>query len=323
MAAANEFKVPVFFISAHGRYDLEKEFTPYVVPPNTYVFETQVIGDMCLTNIDWPLWAAFQGVFREALVAYLTGKPHPMMLYILDALQNLIVYRPGDTIYNRMLMLESGRGPKVNASVRVKQRGKIFGLYRIDYKNKSGALSNIPYTELNKHRALPDVEEDLMAGKYTTYEDIIDAARDDKDVAAGAMFVFSSCGEITSKTDETKMRTVESHQRAQQLALLERSKFAFGGPEVSLFNRIFSVPSAKKPKRSGPRPRPAVPSARNFVQLFRRGRSGTFRTLRGDEGQIIIPKHGLTNATRKLKRTTNVYVLDTVKGLTPLREYST
>jgi len=116
---------PIYLVSTHGAYDLRNEPVKWLVPENTYIFETQSIGDTTLTKIDNLLWQLCLTKYRAAFFHYFMGnrwwfeknglKPNP--IYI-ELFRNLILYKPGDTIYERDLTIGGGHGKEVDGSAR-------------------------------------------------------------------------------------------------------------------------------------------------------------------------------------------------------------
>jgi len=108
---------PIFLCSTHGLYNINVPLEKRIVPPNTWVFEAQNIGDLTLTSIDVPLWELVQGGKRDGFLGYLLGKYSELRAMNLpvddrykETFKNLILYKPGDTIYMRELSIGGGKG---------------------------------------------------------------------------------------------------------------------------------------------------------------------------------------------------------------------
>lgn len=108
-------KAPIYLVSVHGLYDLLKEPVPWTVPPNTFIFEAQSIGDLTLTLMDNPLWHLCLTENRTEFFNYFLGDeskvPKPNPDYV-NVFRNLIVYKPGDIIYERRLQIGGGKGDR-------------------------------------------------------------------------------------------------------------------------------------------------------------------------------------------------------------------
>jgi len=116
---------PFFLCSTHGIYDLSDTSTPCTVPPNTYLLEAQTIGDLTLTTIDRHIWTLLQGPNREAFFHYIAGNKEwfretgqPMDPNLVKATSNLLLYKPGDTFYRRILQIGGGRTSDLDGSQR-------------------------------------------------------------------------------------------------------------------------------------------------------------------------------------------------------------
>jgi len=108
---------PIFLCSTHGNYNLANPLEKRIVPPNTWIFEAQNIGDLTLTTIDVPLWELLQGGMRGGFLYYLLGKYSvlkraglPVYDVYKEVFKNLIIYKPGDEIYTRELSIGGGKG---------------------------------------------------------------------------------------------------------------------------------------------------------------------------------------------------------------------
>lgn len=119
---------PIYIVSTHGAYDLRNEPVRWVVPENTYIFETQSIGDTTLTKIDNLLWKLCLAKYRPAFFHYFMGNRwffnknkvnpgEPKQTYM-ELFRNLILYKPGDSIYERELSIGGGHKKEADGSAR-------------------------------------------------------------------------------------------------------------------------------------------------------------------------------------------------------------
>lgn len=132
---------PIFLCSTHGSYDRTSDPVAWTVPANTFIFEAQTIGDLTLTNIDIPLWELLQGGRRWGFKKYLfkqykkiERKGIPVGEIYKQTLANLILYKPGDTIYERVISVGGGRNDK-ESGARTTYAG--MGFFRFDANGKA------------------------------------------------------------------------------------------------------------------------------------------------------------------------------------------
>ena len=132
-------EAPIILASTHGSYDLSEEPESWLVPENTYIFETQSIGDKTLTTIDDPIWKLCQSKFRPFFINYFLGNKtffddqheKPDFLFI-EVFKNLIFYKPGDKIYSRDLTIGGGR--KQEPSGIAREDYVNMGFYKFNMK---------------------------------------------------------------------------------------------------------------------------------------------------------------------------------------------
>ena len=213
---------PFYLISTHGCYDLENDPYVFKVPENTYIFEAQTIGDMCMTSVDNPLWNLLQGDNRDMFNYYLLNpaaefNKYPGVVHhskdvsggLLFAsipageefeaaeyrktLQQFILYEPGDTMAIRDLTI--GREGKLSQS-RLVYNGMKF------YRFEPGQASNI-FPKGRESTIMPVLHDTLLRvdaeGKpeyMITNESVID----DVNVYEGGIdrprvFFVSSCAD--------------------------------------------------------------------------------------------------------------------------------
>jgi len=128
---------PIYVVSTHGAYDLRSAPKPWVVPENTYIFETQSISDTTLTSIDNILWKLCLSKYRPAFFHYFMGNrwffdkkgKAPSPIYT-ELFRNLILYKPGDIIYERDLTIGGGHKKEADGSAR--QSYVNMGFYKFD-----------------------------------------------------------------------------------------------------------------------------------------------------------------------------------------------
>jgi hypothetical protein len=239
---------PIFLCSTHGLYNLAAPLEKRVVPPNTWIFEAQSIGDLTLTSIDVPLWELLQGGRRYGFLRYMLGEYNEMrsaglLVYARykEVFRNLIIYKPGDEIYTRELSIGGGKGLRADYSG--------MGFFRFDvngpqYPYKGyGALqadgSRGPY-EILRRLGTQMLERD---DRITTDCDLVDnislnpSARNtflngeamdedfrlawpsDSDPTAPKIFVFSSCAAVSDN-----METQPGLGRWAEIATLQRER---------------------------------------------------------------------------------------------------
>jgi len=246
-------EVPIIFISTHGVYDLTIEPEPFVVPENVYIFETQTIGDVCMTPLDKPLWNLmsnrpefleyFKGVgnYDDAKAAARTavyddanedsdtvGDKHRDYKKVF---RNMHFYQPGDTIYNRTLSIGGGGDG-------ARRDYANMGFYRFDV---GAPIDRYPDGPANKIRPLQPLRTAMIADENmrTTQREIIDEiGAIYPETAEGVIYIFSSCAAFWKEDDGVKtpaatlnrrMRLIESAQQAQDLALMGLTTAGPGG----------------------------------------------------------------------------------------------
>lgn len=175
---------PIYLCSNHGIYDRSKELVERRVPPNTFVFEAQNIGDLTLADIDKPLWELLQGGHRWGFLKYLKNSFRGFKERGLkerqefkDIFSNLILYKPGDTIYARNLSIGGGRIPVIG-SARVSYQN--MGFYKFDANGPAYPYRGYGVREkgaaANPYEILPHLQTDMVEnGELTTSDcDIMD-----------------------------------------------------------------------------------------------------------------------------------------------------
>lgn len=225
---------PIFFVSTHGAYLLNKDTMPFRVPENTIIIDTVDIGEVCLTSIDTPLWNLMQGVNRDKLIRYMKGVPDPSdsqteQENYLRIFNNIHIYFPGDPVYSRALSIGPGK--------------------RMDYKNmgffkfKVGDPTNVFNNSNNmfvqsgiRSKILRSLERELVldADKIINYEYFLQSTNRELTDSVQRIFIFSSCGARWSGSHEQ----IENVQRVQEAA---RLKFMGMRSETEKFGRAFDI----------------------------------------------------------------------------------
>jgi len=216
---------PLYFISIHGFYDMEKyaEGTPYLttVPENTIVIETSTIGNNCLfmniLSIFLPLLED-----RSLFVSYLggdyVGTPLTQKI-ILTALSTCQFYLPGSTIGNRVLEATGGvfRNNGLVESERTGLHGNM-GFYKYTPGNpKPENIFKQRYSELISG-AYGSVEGrglrvNTSSIPFETFETMFQRINEFGDTFK--IIFFSSCGEIRD-TEPSSIRIIQQIRDIQK-----------------------------------------------------------------------------------------------------------
>jgi hypothetical protein len=251
--------LPIIYITTHGVYDLTDGEDPVVFTtpsatmrparPNTYVIETQSLGDYCMTNIDEHFWNLIQGPWRDTFVSYLKGgysdpDDEDDEAYI-RLVQNLHVYGPGRPIVKRTLVIGGGRENENHSeegreSLRVSQAS--MGFFRLNADDK--VVHNFPSHE-TAARPATAILEDLRTSLITDYDELGNSATTSNDVVidlvyerypdlrkSGAIFIFSSCAEAWEGSDK-QLALIEKIQRDADLRFMHHSTAFAEGPGES------------------------------------------------------------------------------------------
>jgi hypothetical protein len=198
----------IYLANTHGMYDLDTDPVAWTVPENTIIFETQMIGDKCLTNIDEPLdeLCTHRDVFSDYFFGIDTGY---IALHSGDTykavFRNMVCYLPGDTIYNRTLTIGGGRG------ARKKYNEMGFYKYGLLWTKDAIALK---------------LRDDLIEKEISiSNQDFVNRILDNKGDEKYRIFIFSSCGSsdcsLEKKICRKRFDIIERHQTAQNLQLME------------------------------------------------------------------------------------------------------
>ena len=228
---------PIFYISSHGWYDMDKEPESFIVPENTFVFESASITDITCTTIDVPLWNLISGKNRYWFLKYLLGEASevdPNKEDNLKLFKSLHFYEPGDTIYVRTLDMEGGRGER--------NRYETFGFYGFPIESN---LTNMPSRGERRPNSqikpLNPLRNSLIAPALhwnkpgppqevvvTNAEIIIGDKRGFfNTIGEPAIFIFSSCGSVRCESVrkpicDKRVALIEQHQYNQDLKATEK-----------------------------------------------------------------------------------------------------
>jgi len=218
---------PIYIVSTHGAYDLRVPQEKWVVPPKTYIFETQTIGDTTLTKIDNLLWKLCLAENRPAFFHYFMGNrwffnkhpvnpSEPSVKYI-ELFRNLILYKPGDEIYKRKLSIGGGHSKDEDGSAR--QTYVNMGFYKFSVNpptpkqappKRSTKRPMVPteIAELNDLRTTLIRDEDFSI----TNKDYVDLLINQKPIQYGGLkdgkTVLLPAQSFTMENDGEKIRII-------------------------------------------------------------------------------------------------------------------
>ena len=203
---------PFVLASTHGHYT-SKSFPPFTLPPNVYVFETQEIGDYCLTSIDKPLFTLLSN--RTLFMHYITATfgSSPIQYPLVNVFKQFAFYEPGETVYNRILSIGGGRMNNGKSA----RRAYDMDFYRVNVDNSQSKIHQSLRTRLSDESA-----------QITMKEFIDSSLADYPDLKNGAIFFFSSCAESRSLTPAQKL-TILTLQQASRSKFLSYTPVARGG----------------------------------------------------------------------------------------------
>lgn len=156
-------KAPIILASTHGAYDLRSDTPVWTVPANTYIFETQSIGDTTLTTIDDPIWRLSQSRSRPWFINYFLGNADffkgdngaPQEQYS-KIFKNFVFYAPGDMIAERQLSIGGGRKPEPSGLAR--ESYVNMGFYKFNMNTKFSTETPDQNVPVRKTRRRCDAE---------------------------------------------------------------------------------------------------------------------------------------------------------------------
>jgi hypothetical protein len=232
----------IYYIATHGGYDLTKEKLHFTVPKDTFILETQALGDLCMPTIDEPLWVLSQGEHRDAFVGYLSGTSldgtteSTQSMAIRRALSYLTLYGPGDVAPIRLLSIASGtRTPRTFP----------MGIYGL--RSTSVAL---PFPPSGASKVAHNIEAPLWVyGTEKTNETIIEQILNKKTATTPRIFIFISCAVHESiNGDRVKMdrwRTIAQIQHQARLNATEAGILTLAGGSMAPSRNLLSLPLEK------------------------------------------------------------------------------
>jgi hypothetical protein len=317
---------PIFLCSTHGVYDLDSTSPPCIVPENTFIFELQTVGDLTLTSIDKYIWNLLQGPYRDTFYYYLLGDENTFSNIHYEpkytqALSNMTLYKPGDTLYKRNLSIGGGRTMALDESKR-RNYGDM-GFFRFDADKEAYPIkqygSKMPYEILQRlHRELVGDERlettdcDLVhsilfpSGSHTYLngtrsEQMFETAWPaNYPRGAPTIFVFSSCAAITNPTTPAHRTRWEQIASAQQQCNLDSMSMGLmalgsGGGESGIVN----PPHSMNLRPKGRHPTSFLSSSR-VTTSFSRPNTGTNKLMK-----LRRAKHRLRRTRRSSRRHRN------------------
>jgi hypothetical protein len=235
-------RLPIFFSSTHGVYEVNRDMRPFTVPEGVYIIETATVGEYCLTGIDPPLWELMQPSNRPFFNRLLGGNFSSKNKYDdqwIEVLHNIILYQPGDSIYPRNLSIGGGKGER--------RAYPTMGFYQFNYPGTDYPIPEGSSAARGRIPLLEPLRDKLMANKdlsITTNDFIMGGSRG---VPSGlydifhritpGIYIFSCCGEARKGRDITDaefnklLYNIEHLQQQQQLKNL--SMYENGLPSYS------------------------------------------------------------------------------------------
>ena len=260
-------EAPIFLCSTHGSYDRSSDPVPWIVPPNTFIFEAQTIGDLTLTNIDVPLWELLQGGRRWGFKKYLLKqykkierKGIPVGEIYKQTLANLILYKPGDTIYERVLSVGGGRNDK-KSGARTVYSG--MGFFRFDangpaysyrgYGRRAPGEEKAPYEILPRLQKMM-VEKDFLELTDHTFVEAVNLINREPRWRSGhtiqgvdfttaslpsqqgpdtpRIFIFSSCAAVSME------KSVEGSRRWADVATVQQKRINEAMSDLNIYSLL-------------------------------------------------------------------------------------
>lgn len=208
--------IPIYYISTHGSYDIEKkEPTLYNVPENTYVFEAATAGEYTLANMD-PILRPLAKGNRKEFIDYFLAEKKPADFNDRKAavFGNLTFYMSGDKMYNRKLQIGQGIYTFRLRAISNSKGRPIQGLGVFKF-SVNGKEEDILYPELLN---LSDSKKSIDSGQLIAL-----IRENDPDALRGAIYIFSSCAVPNCNKGKDCLRRlelIETKQRDQKLKLL-------------------------------------------------------------------------------------------------------
>jgi hypothetical protein len=201
---------PLFYISTHGYYDIDKyesgsDPIQTVVPPNTLVIETATLENYCFfSSVKKVMEPLFQD--RERLLTYLGGlipdedrdKPSVQRIILL-CLSTCLFYMPGAPITNRILQFTGGRyhGNDKSESERTDEYSSM-GFFKYNARGDSEAILPALRTNLIVHAygKIGTRGVAVAEPRYESYEKMFPKIQGLSDRGDFKIIFFSSCAEL-------------------------------------------------------------------------------------------------------------------------------
>jgi hypothetical protein len=212
---------PLFYISTHGYYDMEKYVSgsdpiQTVVPERTLVIETATLENYCFfTSVKKVMEPLFQD--RERLLTYLGGlipdedrdKPGVQRIILL-CLSTCLFYMPGAPIANRILEFTGGRyhGDDKSESERTDEYSSM-GFFKYNARGDSEKILPSLRTNLIVHAygKIGARGVAIAEPRYESYEKMFPKIQGLSDRGEFKIIFFSSCAEL--KRHETPRPDLE------------------------------------------------------------------------------------------------------------------
>jgi hypothetical protein len=277
---------PFILVSTHGLYDERSK--RFEVPKDVYIFETQVVGDYCLTTIDEPLNKLLND--RDTFINCITANEErctdPTAIQVF---KQFTFYQPGDTIYNRILSIGGG-----------KRARHVYDMDFYKYEPRGGRdpprkfLQSLRFELSDEDQSI--TMSDLIKKTIKTYP---------PKEGGGTVFFFSSCAEPRD-LDKAKILEIAKVQQNARLKFMQYTPIAPGGgfepepsgPALRQSTRLTHV--RFHPKGSGDPVNPMSAASRGITAFSTEKGGGRTRRIRRGRR---IRRHNLRNKqTRRRKR---------------------
>jgi hypothetical protein len=259
---------PLFYISTHGMYDMEKYQggvpVETTVPANTLVIETGTIEEYCFfTNVLAILTPLLKD--RTKLLSYLSGEfpaedDDGFKQIIATCLSRCQIYFPGQKIGNRILVMTGGLY-RSNENKDFKKRNRMesertgdygkMGFYKYDIGKEPFKIIEARFNELvmraygNVGSRGYHVNESKIP--FDTYETMFGRIGEEYPLPF-KIIIFSSCGELrdTPKIDRERRSLISRLQEEARRLWKERIGVDFQERRTTLLSVKFNPTIASK-----------------------------------------------------------------------------